>query len=309
MSLTESKQSNENPDDSSFLRNVFFSPSEPRLRAGWRMLVQILLMLAFYIPVLCVLSIPYVLLSNPSYSQLEEWLFIIQVIIALPAVLLATWIARRKLDHRSFSSLGFQQDSRTGLDLLAGFLIPSLMMAAVFLFSLIVGWSHFNGFGWSDESLGWTFSWILIYLVVFISVGFYEELLFRGYYLLNLRDGMNLGWAIVITSITFGFFHIMNPNSGLLPGLLTSSAGFFLAYAWFRTRSLWLPISLHVGWNFFLGPIFGFPVSGLNTPSLIEQTVTGPDWLSGGAYGPEGGLILFISLGVGFLLVRLYTHK
>jgi membrane protease YdiL (CAAX protease family) len=301
-----------NPPDNerpSFVRGIFYSPEEPRLRTGWRISVQILLMLVFYVPIVCLVIITFLLRGDPDLIRIDDSLIILQVILALPASLLATWIARRKLDHRSFRSLGFTVDSRTAPDLILGFLIPAGMMGAVFLLQLGLRWIRLDDFLWNGINPSSSLLWIGVYFFTYLAVGFYEELLFRGYYLLNLRDGINLLWAVILTSIAFGLGHLTNPNSGLLATLLTAGAGFFLAFAWFRTGSLWLPISLHAGWNFFLGPIFGFPVSGLSTPSLIRQsTAGGPDWLSGGAYGPEGGLITLVAISLGMLLVWFYTR-
>ena len=84
---------------------------------------------------------------------------------------------------------------------------------------------------------------------------------------------------------------------------------FLLALAYVRTNSLWLPIGLHFGWNLFEGPVFGFPVSGIATPVLIEQRVQGPDIWTGGAFGPEAGLVQIASLGVGFATLWLYTRR
>ena len=90
-----------------------------------------------------------------------------------------------------------------------------------------------------------------------------------------------------------------------LLGLFLS--GLFLAYAYIRTRQLWLPIGLHLGWNFFEGSIFGFPVSGQYFYQVIRQTVSGPDLITGGAFGPEGGLILIPALLLGAVGISWYT--
>jgi hypothetical protein len=87
-------------------------------------------------------------------------------------------------------------------------------------------------------------------------------------------------------------------------------AGVFLGYGYTSTRQLWLPIGLHTGWNFFEGTVFGFPVSGMaDFPSLIHITVKGPILLTGGAFGPEAGLVILPALGLGALLVYLYTKR
>ena len=57
------------------------------------------------------------------------------------------------------------------------------------------------------------------------------------------------------------------------------------------TRALWLPIGLHFAWNFFQGPVFGFPVSGTQTSTLLQLEPVGPELLTGGRFGPEASLV------------------
>ena len=133
-------------------------------------------------------------------------------------------------------------------------------------------------------------------------------MLSRGYQLQNLEEGSNTFWAVVITSIAFGAAHLLNPNASWISMVGISLAGFYLAFGYLRTRQLWLPIGMHFGWNFFLGPVFGFPVSGLDFFHLIRVEVTGPDLATGGAFGPEAGLVVLPGLALGALLVWLYTR-
>ncbi len=85
-------------------------------------------------------------------------------------------------------------------------------------------------------------------------------------------------------------------------------AGLFLAYAYLRTRRLWLPIGLHIGWNFFESTVLGFPVSGLSLFGLLQNSLAGPDIYTGGAFGPEAGLVLLPALALGTILVYYYTR-
>jgi hypothetical protein len=85
------------------------------------------------------------------------------------------------------------------------------------------------------------------------------------------------------------------------------AAGLLLAFCYVRTGKLWLSIGLHVGWNFFEGVVFGFPTSGVTIYSLLHIHVTGPALWTGGAFGPEAGLIILPALAIGAGLVWLYT--
>jgi hypothetical protein len=179
-------------------------------------------------------------------------------------------------------------------------------MGSVFAFEWGVGWLRIDNVMWREGSTT-TLITIAYVLVTFIAVGFYEELLFRGYRLQNLIEGLNLTWALVISSAIFALEHLPNPHSSLASTLGLFGSGIFLAYAWMRTGRLWLPIGLHIGWNFFEGAVFGFPVSGLYFPPIIRQTNIGPALITGGAFGPEAGLVMLPMLAIGGLLIWVYT--
>jgi len=80
----------------------------------------------------------------------------------------------------------------------------------------------------------------------------------------------------------------------------TALAGIWLAAAYLRTRSLWLPLGVHWSWNWALGWFFGLPISGINLVSnpLLQGQDSGPKWLTGGTYGIEGGVACTISLAI-----------
>ena len=145
-------------------------------------------------------------------------------------------------------------------------------------------------------------------LLVFILTGWQEELYFRGYLLQNLSDGLNPAWGVFISSIVFGLAHLGNQNATLIGALGVTLAGLFMAYAYWRTRQLWLPIGIHIGWNFFEGPLLGFPVSGIGTFQLLRNQIAGPALFTGGSFGPEAGLVLLPALILGSVLVYFYTR-
>jgi membrane protease YdiL (CAAX protease family) len=118
-----------------------------------------------------------------------------------------------------------------------------------------------------------------------------EELLFRGYPLQVLMKGIGVWPSVILLSALFGLLHAGNPDSSVFGVTNTVLAGILLSLAYLKTRSLWLPLGIHAGWNIGLGPILGFPVSGIDLASLWTTRVSGPGHLFGGDYGPEGGLI------------------
>ena len=284
----------------SFFAKIFTSPDEPRLRAGWRLLLHI----AIVATIGGMLSFIARFLPLPTGGGM-----LAAQLSSLVVLTLSIYIARRWLDKRSFTSLGLKLDKKTWPDLLAGIGITFLMMGFIYLIMSTLGWISFEGFAWQFESASSVTLNLLGILGVFILVGWNEELLIRGYQLQNLADGINLRWGVIISSAVFGILHLGNPNATWIGAVGIFFAGIFLAYGYVRTEQLWLPIGLHIGWNFFEGVIFGFPVSGMETFRLTRISVDGPELWTGGAFGPEAGLILLPSLALGMTLIYLYTKN
>ena len=287
----------------SFFQRLFVSPDEDRLRAGWRLLGQGLLLL---LSVALFGALGSALLSFLTDISFAGFLLISTLIISLAATI-SVFIARRYLDRRSFTSLGLKIDKQAVLDMFFGFALTGLMMGLIFLAEWVFGWLEVESFAWQIESLGSLLSSVLIMLLIFALVSWQEELISRGYWLQNLSEGLNRSLGVLLSSAVFALVHSVNPNLSWLAFAGLFLAGLFLAYGYLRTKQLWLPIGLHLGWNFFEGTIFGFPVSGHYTYQLIRQSTSGPDLITGGAFGPEAGLIMLPILLLGTLGVYVYT--
>jgi membrane protease YdiL (CAAX protease family) len=205
--------------------------------------------------------------------------------------------------------LGLKIERLSLKDVLAGFGIGFLVMGLVYLFELSMGWVIFNGFAWTRDPIRTVISQTLFFLVAYILVGWNEELLSRGYHLQNIASGLDMKWALIITSVLFSLLHSANPYASWISFIGIFLAGIFLGYGYLRTRQLWLSIGLHIGWNFFEGVVFGFPVSGTTNYTLIDTTVNGPDLWTGGQFGPEAGLVVLPALLLGFFLIKVYTKN
>ncbi len=283
---------------------LFVSPKERRLRAGWRILGQFLL-LAILAIVFGWLIYPRLSLENlPDGINLSH--FIIQALI----VTLSVFLSRRYLDRRTFISLGLRWNRQTVLDLLFGFWLAGFLMGLIYNLEWIAGWLKFEGFAW--QQLPWysvLFQSLLGLLSVGITVSWFEELSDRGYLLQNLKDGLNLPWALFLSSGIFAARHLANPSASWMSTLGIFLAGIFLAYGWVRTRQLWIPLGLHAGWNFFEGIVFGFPISGIDGFHLINQTVSGPEWITGGDFGPEAGFVMILASVIGMILIYWWSRN
>jgi len=281
-------------------KDVFINPNEKRLRAGWRLLVNLIF--------LFIISIPFALSAVLIQLIKPEWRSIGLVIANGLPIVLAVLLSRVLVDRRSLRSLGLQISWRAVVDVLAGIAIAAAQLALVFGIQLAMGWITVDGFGWQESGLLPTLGGLLLWLGLFAAVGFYEELFSRGYQLQNLEEGLNTFWAVLLSAGFFGLLHIANAGASWISTLGIMLAGIYFAFGYLRTRTLWLVVGLHFGWNFTLGPILGFPVSGMQTTSVLIPNVTGPEIWTGGAFGPEAGLVVLPAFALGVGLIWLYTR-
>ena len=272
---------------------MIFSGADGRLRAGWRIALFLLLTMA--------LSITAMLSLRAIFGRLPRTL---APLVVAPVATFTVFACRRFLDRKTFVSLGLQWNRRALFDTIFGFLLSGFLVAGIFFLEFLTGWIRMRGPLLENGSASTAFTTLLLGLLTTgIVVAFWEELVFRGYLLQNMSDGLGLSWAVAISVVLYGVLHMANPGASALSGTLIALIGILRIYGWLSTRQLWLSIGMHAGWNFFQGPVFGFGVSGHQTSSLIHHEITGPTWLTGGDFGPEAGLVSLpaILVGLGFM--------
>jgi membrane protease YdiL (CAAX protease family) len=285
------------------IKRYFINLDEKRLRSGWRVAYYVVLFFGVYF-VAGLLSAPFSLALDPS-PRIE--LLISSVLLAMGLTLI-TWLARERIDQRSFLSLGLERSASAGKELGFGLALGGVLMGMIFVVQWAAGWLVIEGTAF-ENGAGAVASIVFPLLILFILVGYYEELVFRGYVLQNLSEGAGIIWGLVISSILFGGLHLINPNPTWFSLAGITGAGLLMAYGWIATKRLWLPIGLHIAWNFFEGAVFGFPVSGIALEGLLRIRDTGPAWITGAEFGPEGGLIVLPAMALGAAAIRWYGRK
>jgi membrane protease YdiL (CAAX protease family) len=267
----------------------YFVGDHGRLRALWRISIFIILFVSITIPLM--LGVRELNGGMPGGSAL-------QISIVAIAATIAVLLARKLLDKRTFGSLGVQTPGRVLPDLLFGTLISVGVISAFFAVAVTLGYIRYDGISWwsNDElptyDLRMAATVVALALIKFAFVAWWEELVFRGYLLQNLIDGLGRTWAITLSCVIFGLVHAFNPNATILSVAIIMLITLQLLYAYFVTAHLWLPMGMHLAWNFTQGSVFGFAASGYEAPSLVEQTPIAPNWLSGGAFGPEESVVI-----------------
>jgi hypothetical protein len=290
------------------LTTLFISPAEARLRAGWRLAIQIVvqLVLTACAGLALISALRGALTGNP-YSLRGSQILLTEI-GGLFAITISVVAARRFLDHRTFSSIGLQTGHRALRDFAAGLAITFVMMGLVFILELAFGWLRVKGFAWESQATIDVAQRTGLFLLICLIVGWNEELMSRGYHLQTLASGLTIGWGWFLSSLVFGVLHLANPHASGMAVAGIILAGIFLGYAFIRTDQLWLSVGLHAGWNFFEGVVFGFPVSGFAFYRLPQTVISGPDLWTGGAFGPEAGALLIPALALGFIFVHIYTR-
>jgi len=220
------------------------------------------------------------------------WQLFWSSVFLLPSFLALSWIFVRFVDHRDFSTLGLTLQPGWGRELSIGLAFGTALQLIVLAILSVTHSVHYSAAGaynfhfWKQAAAS---------LLLFAIAATVEELSFRGYALKWLIWSIDPPAALVLSSILFGVGHLLNPGATFFSTVNTALAGLMLAIPYVRTRSMWMQIGLHWSWNFILATVVSLPVSGLNFgPHLFITEDSGPHWLTGGSYGPEGGAVVTI---------------
>ncbi len=281
--------------------NIFYNEQEDRFRSGVRFLGFIFLAFALFIP-----------------SGFFDELWASALIIALGSVLLIP-ITARTLDKRSVTDFGLSLDKLWWKELGLGILIAFIAQSFIFITEYSFGWLEIIGFGWELPGIeNWGFT-AFTYFLLMISVGIYEEILFRAYPIKNFHEGFIFGRitptssaiiAVSVTSVLFGVAHFWNPNANLISTIYITLAGLMLGIPFLLTGRMAIPIGIHFAWNWVMGGIYGLPVSGLDgRRSVLQTTETGPDLWTGGRFGPEAGLLGLFGMAIIFVWIFWYAKS
>ena len=299
------------------LRGLGWNSTQRRPRAPWRLLVgAVVLVAAGVAGVLAASALaatagstapPTVVAVVGTTAQTLPYAAFIGGIVAA-----AVLVDRRRLrDFGLARSRAWWADLGFGLAL--GVALPGLVFAVELAagFVTVSGFVHFRPDASLPVAAGVPAPLALALVVVFfVGVGVFEELLFRGYLLRNVAEGL-AGWrgttprtalsvAAAVTSVLFGAGHAANPSATVLSTANIVVYGGLFAASYLLTDRLGVAIGLHIAWNFAVSSVFGFPVSGFTTPvTLVAVEQSGPPTLTGGPFGPEGGLVALVGLAVG----------
>ena len=286
---------------------VLFRTPAGDLRAPWR--------IALFGVVLAVVGVAVTAIgfSVASATPLTGWarqarLPLDQFAITL-SVLVATWVTGRMGDGGTgavWTRVGLGRAAWRIRPVALCAVIGALVVALPTLAMVTGGAIRFEPATATDSAF--TTAWAAFALMLPAAVS--EEALVRGYVFTACRDGMGTSGAVIVTSVAFGLAHLANPDPTALSLVAVACAGGFLAIVRVVTGSLVAAIAAHLAFNLTQSVALHAPVSGvaLQTPGYRAAAV-GPDWLTGGPWGPEGGVGVIVALALASFLLITVARK
>src|SRR5690625_3323472 len=290
-----------------------FKNKANQVRSGWLIAVALIFVFIgqaiFMLPGITLLSIIDISSGGTSLqfdmeNMQSPWLILFTQGAGTLGGIAATLVIFRAINKKNPNKLGVQGPAK---DFWFGLFLGAVSITVIFLILLLTG-----DITLLTSLLSPTFTlYTISYLILFILVGFFEEMFFRGYVMQTLASRGNEKWVLyIVSALIFSLVHLGNPNVSVFGLINIALFGVLFAYIFDATKSLLLPIGYHITWNFFQGNVFGFPVSGTKPYGLYAIDVSnGNTILTGGTFGLEGGLLATIMIGLGFIATNLYARN
>lgn len=228
----------------------------------------------------------------------------VDVYAELVAALAASAIMLRSIDRRGWDAIDFARASFGARALLLGWCAGGLTVGLACAVLLATGLLRFVPSTADATWLGAAFRTTL----VLVPAALAEEVICRGYLLTVVRDSVGARIAVVTTSMMFALLHLANPGATVVSVSVVLLSGVALATIRLALNSLYAAWMAHFAWNWVMAVPLHAGVSGIEFESPLYKAVTsGPAWLSGGEWGPEGGLVAALCLIAG--LAYFYTRQ
>jgi hypothetical protein len=220
--------------------------------------------------------------------------------------LCAAALVMGKFEHRKFGEYGLPVRLVLGKDFWAGGLIGFLAISGTLLVIFLLGGYRISGLALHGTAI---LSSIFGWGIAFLLAGLVEEFLFRGYIQYTLTSGMGFWPAAFLMSALFGLGHFFNSHENAVGSLAVVLFGLLLCLFLRRTGNLWCAVGFHLGYDW--GQMFyGVPDSGIPPyQNMLNSTLSGPTWLTGGSVGPEASVLTPIALLVVALIFSHYYRQ
>jgi membrane protease YdiL (CAAX protease family) len=268
----------------SVLRRVLSGSSE--LRAGWRLLI-------FLAIVVALINASSLMVRWLLSGADETTLFLVREVMGFLIFILASWTMGR-IEGRNIADYGLPGRGMFRVQFWQGVLLGFASITGLLVAMRVVGVFHFGSIALHGTDI---WKWAIVYAFVFILVALLEEFRARGYGLFTLSAGIGFWPAAILSAAYFGYSHHGNSGEDWV-GLFNAGAfGLLACFLLRRTGNLWMPIGLHMAFDWGETYFYGVADSGRTLPGyLLNSSSSGPAWLSGGTVGPEGSLLCTLLL-------------
>lgn len=290
---------------------IFFVNHSGKVRSGWLFLSASFLVFVFQFLLVTPFSLYLggkkedlsVIGLMDTHPFISAW-FGMSIEVAMVLAVMIMWVY---VQNSRMSAIGLAGNGTGWKNFGFGLMLGALSMFLIFMILWGTG-SIRVGNNWYEPDFSWN---NILYLVTFVTVGFSEEFFFRGYVIRTMEQREAPPWLIYgVSSLLFTAAHMGNMGISSLAIINLILVSLLFAFMFRMTRSLWMPIGFHISWNYFQGIVFGFPVSGNPVDSIYHsQMVFGHDLMSGGGFGPEGGVLTTILIGLCMMATWIYGKK
>lgn len=233
----------------------------------------------------------------------------LQLILSFILVYAILWAWLKFFEKRPFWTLGYEAKNAL-MQYGCGFLAGALMFGGAVAILAVTGGVVFEQGDPTQQGFA-ALGGVIIVLLGWIVQGGAEEVLIRGWVLPVIGARYKPWIGLLVSSLIFALLHGLNPGLSVIALINLALFGVFAGLYAMREGSMWGISALHSVWNWVQGNFFGFEVSGTNAGggTLLNLKETGADWLTGGAFGPEGGLAVTIVLLIAIAVTLFWKSK
>jgi len=258
-----------------------------------KLVAQIVLSIILFI-MLFILLVP-----RPEQWGGDQIYLAVAEIVKLIFITISVFIVVKAADESDIVTLGLRLNRQGFSDFLFGFAIVFSIFAIEFLVYLSANWITVEHPAWESRSFASVFWNLIAVLLIFVFVGWSEELFSRGFQLRIISKGLNRPLGIIISSAIFSYLHRNNPGITIRDLCFIFLFGVIMCFAYVRSGQLWLAMGIHAGWDFFVTIFWGVPISDLRLFHLFDIRLS---------YQPAFYFLMsIIELTMMMILIRAYT--
>lgn len=293
------------------MKSIFIN-KDSNLRSGWKISIVFVLVFSLLYAISSVINLGIqITLANKGQAYVMDvinrltangWFAAINGIVSnlcfiIPCIIVWKVFEKSKLTHMGLLNIKYGYK-----DFLVGLVLGAISMTVVAIILVLFGQVQLTN-KLTQPNISFS---MFTGLILFISVGFGEEILGRGYIISVLKQIKNKWTILVVSALIFSLLHGGNPNVTLLALTNIFFVGMLFGYMYLKLDNIWMPIGYHIMWNYFQGYVFGFQVSGTDANGIYGINIIKDNLLNGGSFGPEGGLAVTLIIIIGFFMVRTY---